>query len=163
TVTGKRYMPPWHAAHGYGEFADERRLTDAQIGIIDQWVKQGMPEGNPSKMPTLPQFVDGWHLGKPDLVIEMPAAFEVPASGPDVCGIFAFQLQLTGDKWVRAIEFRPGARKAAPHALFAYVGAGSAARLDGADGKPGFGGMGTVGTNPAQANSGGLGGWAVGA
>src|SRR5215813_6277301 len=43
TVTKKRYMPPWHAAHDYGEFADERRLTDAQIATIDEWVKQGMP------------------------------------------------------------------------------------------------------------------------
>ncbi len=36
------------------------------------------------------------------------------------------------------------------------------ARIDGADGKPGFGGMGTVGVAPGQGNSGGLGGWAVG-
>src|SRR6188474_746814 len=28
TVTKSRYMPPWHATHGYGDFADERRLTD---------------------------------------------------------------------------------------------------------------------------------------
>src|SRR5947208_1210268 len=46
TVTAKRYMPPWHATHDYGEFSDERRLTDAQIAEIDQWVKQGMPEGD---------------------------------------------------------------------------------------------------------------------
>ena len=164
TVTKSRYMPPWHAAHGYGEFADERRLTDAQIGMIDQWVKQGMAEGNPSKMPKLPQFTDGWHLGKPDLIVEMPAAFDVPASGPDVFRNFAIPLKLTEDKWVRAIEFRPSARKAAHHALFAYVAAGSTSRLEGADGRPGFGGMGNVGANPAQANaSGGLGGWAVGA
>ena len=37
TVTGSRYMPPWHAAHGYGDFADERRLTDAQIATIGEW------------------------------------------------------------------------------------------------------------------------------
>jgi Tol biopolymer transport system component len=35
-------------------------------------------------------------------------------------------------------------------------------RIDGVDGKPGFGGMGTVGIAPGQGNSGGLGGWAVG-
>src|SRR5438128_12650074 len=40
-VTESRYMPPWHAAHGFGEFADERRLTDAQIAAIAEWVKQG--------------------------------------------------------------------------------------------------------------------------
>ena len=62
-VTKSRYMPPWHAAHGYGEFADERRLTDAQIASIAAWVKDGMPEGDPSKMPKLPQFPEGWRLG----------------------------------------------------------------------------------------------------
>ena len=50
-VTKSRYMPPWHAAHGFGEFMDERRLTDEQIGLIGQWVKDGMPQGDPSKLP----------------------------------------------------------------------------------------------------------------
>src|SRR5262245_49448316 len=68
TVTKSRYMPPWHAAHDFGEFADERRLSDAQITAIEQWVKQGMPEGDRSKMPKTPQFAEGWHLGKPDLI-----------------------------------------------------------------------------------------------
>ena len=45
-VTAARYMPPWHARHGYGEFADERRLTDEEIDTIAQWVKGGMPEGD---------------------------------------------------------------------------------------------------------------------
>src|SRR5215813_10862520 len=42
-VTASRYMPPWHAEPGFGDFADERRLTDAEIGAIADWVKQGMP------------------------------------------------------------------------------------------------------------------------
>src|SRR5439155_22148661 len=50
-VTAARYMPPWHAAHGYGEFADERRLTDAEIAAIGEWVKQGMPEGDRARTP----------------------------------------------------------------------------------------------------------------
>src|SRR5690242_6805915 len=111
TVTKARYMPPWHAAHGYGEFADERRLTDAQISAIDEWVKQGMPEGDPARMPKLPQFTEGWHLGKPDLTLEMPAAYELPASGADVFRNFTIPMKLTEDKWVRAVEFRPSARK----------------------------------------------------
>jgi mono/diheme cytochrome c family protein len=82
SVTKSRYMPPWHAAHGYGEFADERRLTDDQIATIGEWVTRGMPQGDPAKLPKLPQFTDGWQLGTPDLVLEMPDAFEVPASGP---------------------------------------------------------------------------------
>src|SRR5579872_1868181 len=162
TVTKARYMPPWHATHGYGEFADERRLTDQQIATIADWVQQGMPQGDPAKMPTLPEFTDGWHLGKPDLIVEMPVAFDLPASGPDVFRNFVIPLGLKEDKWVRAVEFRPSARKAAHHALFAYAPAGSMSRIDGVDGKPGFGGMGTVGVIPGQGASGGLGGWAVG-
>jgi hypothetical protein len=40
-----------------------------------------MPRGDLSKMPQLQQFTDGWQLGKPDLVLEMPVGYEVPASG----------------------------------------------------------------------------------
>src|SRR5262245_54510538 len=50
-VTEARYMPPWHAEPGYGEFVGERRLTDAQIATIGAWVKQGMPRGDEAKMP----------------------------------------------------------------------------------------------------------------
>lgn len=162
TVTKARYMPPWHATHGYGDFGDERRLTDQQIATIADWVQQGMPQGDPARMPTLPEFTEGWHLGQPDLILEMPVGYPLPASGPDVFRNFVIPTGLKEDKWVRAVEFRPSTRKAAHHALFAYVGGGSVARLDGVDGKPGFGGMGTVGVTPGQTNSGGLGGWAVG-
>src|SRR4051795_10227254 len=83
-VTASRYMPPWHAAHGFGDFADERRLSDADISTIGQWVAAGMPEGNRARLPALRTFPEGWHLGTPDLVLEMPAGFDVPAAGPDV-------------------------------------------------------------------------------
>ena len=128
-VTESRYMPPWHAAPGYGEFVGERRLTDAQIATIGAWVKQGMPRGDEAKMPKLPAFpADGWRLGQPDLILEMPAAFDVPASGPDVFRNFVIPTRLTEDKWVRGIEFRPSARKVVHHAIFAQVPGGSLAR-----------------------------------
>src|SRR6266496_2451343 len=56
TVTKSRYMPPWHAAHGYGEFKEERRLSDDQIAAISQWVAEAMPQGDPAKLPSLPVF-----------------------------------------------------------------------------------------------------------
>jgi hypothetical protein len=164
TVTQSRYMPPWHAAHGYGEFADERRLTDEQIAAIGEWVKLGMPQGNPAKMPKLPQFPDGWHLGKPDLILEMPAAFEVPANGPDIYRNFVLPIGIAEDKWVRAVEFHPGTRKVVHHAIFSFVRGGAMVNVDGADGKPGFPGITSVGLGAGRnANpSGPLGAWAVG-
>jgi len=163
TVTKSRYMPPWHAAHDYGQFADERRLTDAQIGAIAQWVSDGMPQGDVSKMPKLPQFPEGWHLGKPDLILEMRAGFNLAASGPYVYRNFVIPTHLTADKWVRAIEFRPSARKVVHHVLFAYDASGSVQKMDGVDGKPGFTGMSAIGITGGAAASGSLGGWAVGA
>ena len=163
TVTKSRYMPPWHATHGYGEFKDERHLTDAQIAAIGSWVNQGMPQGDPAKMPALPQFTEGWQLGKPDLILEMPRGYDVPAGGRDIYRNFVLPFDLKEDKWVRAVEYRPGARQAVHHVLFGYIGAGTAARQDGADGQPGFfGGMAPVGLQQQFGRSGGIGGWALG-
>jgi WD40 repeat protein len=163
-VTGSKFMPPWHAARGHGEFVGERGLTDAQIASIAAWVSSGMPRGDNSKMPKLPAFPpDGWRLGKPDLVLEMPSGFDLPATGPDVFRNFVIPTSLTEDKWVRGIEFRPSARTVVHHALFAQVAGGSLASRDGADGRPGFGGMGAVGVVNDTGASRSLGGWAVGA
>ena len=161
-VTRSRYMPPWHAVHGYGEFADERRLSDEQIAAIGEWVNKGMPRGDLKQLPTLPQFTDGWQLGKPDLILEMPAGFTVPAGGPDIYRNFALPTGLTEDKWVRAVEFRPSARKVVHHALFSYVRGGAVDKLAGRGGQPGFGGGMPVALVPGFAPAGELGGWAVG-
>jgi len=162
TVTKSRYMPPWHAEPGFGDFADERRLTDAQIASIAEWVKQGMPRGNTARMPKLPVFTEGWQLGKPDLVLEMPEAFDVPADGPDIYRNFAIPAGITEDKWVRAVEFRPGTRKVVHHALFQFARGGAVAELIPSDGKPGFGGAMPLRMVSNFAPAGDLGGWAVG-
>lgn len=159
-VTQKRYMPPWHAAPGYGDFAGEHRLTDEQIATIKQWVAAGMPEGDPKKLPAAPKFPDGWQLGKPDLVLTMTEPFEVPASGPDIYRNFTIPMDIPENKWVRAVEFRPGARKVVHHALFFMDTTGASRQHDGEGGKPGYNG-GLDGTRYAK--SGALGGWAVGA
>ena len=161
-VTGSRYMPPWHAAHGFGDFADERRLTDDQIDVFVRWLKAGMPRGDLSKLPALPQFADGWQLGKPDLILEMPAAFNVPAEGPDIYRNFVLPTGLSDDKWIRAVEFRPSARKVVHHALFSYIRGGAVNAVANADGQPGFRGGMPVALIPGFAPAGELGGWAVG-
>ena len=50
-----------------GEFAGARRLTDAQIALLQQWAEQGAPEGDPASKPPLPELPKGWQLGQPDL------------------------------------------------------------------------------------------------
>jgi hypothetical protein len=159
-VTQTRYMPPWHATPGYGDFIDVHRLTDEQIATIKQWVDQGMPEGDPANLPAMPKFPEGWQLGKPDMMIAMREAFDVPASGPDIYRNFTIPLNIPEDKWVRAIEFRPSARKVVHHSLFFLDASGESRKHDGEDGKAGYNG-GLEGTRFAKAGR--LGGWAVGA
>jgi Tfp pilus assembly protein PilF len=140
-VTASRYMPPWKAQAGYGEFQDERRLTDEQIRMIAKWVQAGAPEG--TDVPSALQFTDGWQLGKPDLVLEASHPFTVPASGPDVFWNFIFKPDLKSMRYVRALEIRPngsaGARNV-HHANLIIDRMGSLIRAK-ADLANGFGGM----------------------
>src|SRR4051812_12008931 len=106
-VTQSRFMPPWLPEKGYGEFADERRLSDEQIDLIATWVKQGCAEGK-SEGAASPQWVDGWQLGKPDVVARMPASYGLAAEGKDVYRNFVVPLEVNEPRWVRAVEFRVG-------------------------------------------------------
>ena len=165
-VTRIRYMPPWKPEPGWSAYRDERRLTAEQIGLIQNWLASGAAEGDPKKAPAVPSFVDGWQLGTPDLVLEMPDAFNVPADGPDIYRNFVLRTNLTEEKWVKAIELRPSARSVVHHVLFFGDASGAARAQDGKDGQPGFPGLGSVfalqANDPLAALTGGLGGWVPG-
>ena len=45
------------------------------------WADGGAPEGNPKDAPAPVQWVEGWNIGKPDMVFEMPKPFDVPPPG----------------------------------------------------------------------------------
>ncbi len=155
-ATAARVMPPWKAEPASYPYRDERRLTDAQIALIQTWVAQGMPEGAAADKPEPPKFPGGWRLGEPDLVVELPAAYHVPADGPDIYRNIAVPLGLTEEKWVTAIDMHPTARPAVHHVLYFADPKGLAHEKSQAGAEPGFGGMRSGASVP-------LGGWAVGA
>jgi hypothetical protein len=156
-VTSSHQMPPWKAEPASYSYRDERRLTDAQIQLIQAWVKQGMPEGKPEDRPAPPKFSSGWMLGEPDLVVEMPAGFHVPADGPDIYRNIVVQLGLTEDKWVTAIDMRPSARSVVHHVLYFGDPTGKIHQRPQEGAEPGFSGMRAGGSTTL------LGGFAVGA
>ena len=125
-VTEDRYMPPWHPVAGHGVFKDSRRLSDEQLALIDRWVETGMAEGDPQKAPPLPTFPGGWRMGKPDMVVTMPKAYEVRADGPDIYRNFVVPLKLSEDKWVTGVEIRPTARPVVHHCLYFLDDSGQA-------------------------------------
>src|SRR4029077_8236224 len=80
-ATARRIMPPWLPERGAGTFANARGLRDDQIAIIQRWAEEGAVEGDAADKPPLPKWPDGWQLGRPDLVIQMPDAYQLQATG----------------------------------------------------------------------------------
>lgn len=156
-VTSSRQMPPWKAEPASYPYRDERRLTDSQIAMIRHWVKQGMPEGKTEDRTEPPKFSSGWMLGEPDLVVEMPAGYHVPADGPDIYRNIVIPLGLKEDKWVTAIDMRPSARSVVHHVLYFGDPEGKIHERPQEGAEPGFSGMRAGGATVP------LGGWAVGA
>jgi hypothetical protein len=156
-VTRIHNMPPWKAEKTSYSFKDERRLTESEIALIGEWVKAGMPQGEAGDAPTPPKFGSGWQLGEPDLIVEVPAGYHVPADGADIYRNIALPLGLTEDKWITAIDMKPTARSVVHHVLYFADPAGKAHLRPSEGPEPGFSGM-TAGNAPVQ-----LGGWALGA
>lgn len=156
-VTKSRYMPPWKPEQTSFPFRGERRLSDDEIALIDAWVKGGMEEGKAAEAPAPPRFSSGWTLGEPDLVVEVPVPYHIPADGPDIYRNIALPLGLTENKWLTAIDMKPTARSVVHHVLYFADPDGKAHERKGDGTEPGFSGM-RAGNAPIQ-----LGGWAVGA
>jgi hypothetical protein len=154
-VMEEGYMPPWHPEAGYGRFRNELRLDDAQVETFRAWIEAGRPEGPAAAMPALPDFPEGWQLGEPDVVLKTSAAYPVPAGGRDIYRNFSLPLDLPEDKWLTAIEVRPGDREVLHHVLVFLDEDRQGRSLEGRDGRPGFRGRGAGRATMVA-------GWAVG-
>lgn len=115
-----RKMPPWFADPAYGHFQNDARLKTQDIDTIKAWVAAGSPEGDPKDLPAQPKFVTGWHLGKPDIIVDIGQDFTVPA-GRDLYKNFDVQTNFTEGKWIRAAQVLPGNRKAVHHVHFSIL------------------------------------------
>jgi hypothetical protein len=113
-------MPPWFADPHYGKFRNDRSMAQKDVDTLVSWADLGAPEGNPKDLPKPIEFVDGWNIGKPDLVFEMPEAFNIPASGTIDYQYIILPNKFTEDRWVQMSEVRPGNR-AVLHHVIAFV------------------------------------------
>ena len=157
--TQARLMPPWKPALGYGNFKNERRLTDTEIEMIAHWVESGAPAGDLDAVPPAPEFHDDWALGEPDWIAEMPVEYEIEPEGEDEYRQFIIPTNFETDMYVQAVDVQPGNRKTVHHVI-AYLDVnGEARKLDAEDPKPGYV---TEGTGPGFDSAGTVGGWAPG-
>jgi len=112
-----RQMPPWHADPHYGQFANDRRLSEQEIDTIVAWVDQGAKEGASKDLPAAPAFPDGWKIGKPDVVLSMQEDYTLEANGSDEYINFVMPTSFKDDVWIRAAEIHPGNRKVVHHVI----------------------------------------------
>src|SRR3989449_7771718 len=82
-----REMPPWYIDKNVGirHFKNDVSLSDEEIATIVKWVDSGAPQGNPADMPPPRRFedTDKWHIGQPDLIVQLPEDRVVPAKAAD--------------------------------------------------------------------------------
>jgi peroxiredoxin len=171
--TQARKMPPWKPVAGPA-FHHERRLSEQELATLAAWADGGTPEGDPKDAPPPRSFVEGWYLGKPDLVLTVPEDMTVGAGGKDLFRVFVLPTGLTEDQYVVALEVRPGNKRVVHHTLNFFDTTGQGRKLQEKekarakkageqDGGPGYSVSMGVGFLPNRAGGfGNLGGWAPG-
>lgn len=158
--TSAREMPPWKPGTDCGNFADTqtRTLTPGEIDLISRWVDNGAPEGNGADAPQLIDFSGGWALGQPELVLNSPQPY-TPPSDHDEYRCFTMPTDLTSDRYVSAMDVKPGDRAEVHHVIVFLDYTGESLKLDEESPGPGY----TCFGGPGFDLPGTLGGWAPGA
>lgn len=110
-------MPPWFAEPAHGRFSNDLSLTRSEMETIVAWVDGGAKEGDVRHRPEPRQFVDGWNIRKPDVVLDMGSDFAVPASGTIDYQYVVIPTGFTEDKWIEQVEVRPTLRAAVHHVV----------------------------------------------
>lgn len=112
-----RKMPPWFADPHYGKFANDRSLPQKDIDTLVTWADAGAPRGELKDMPPPANFVEGWAIPRPDLVIELPRAFEIPTTGTIEYQKIIVPTGFKEDRWVQFAEARPDDRARVHHMI----------------------------------------------
>jgi hypothetical protein len=110
-------MPPWHADPAHGKWQNDRRLSAEEKDVISRWVAAGAPQGDAKDLPPRPTYAQGWSIGQPDVVVSMEKPYELPATGEVPYQYFEVATNFTEDKWIQALEIRPGDRAVVHHVL----------------------------------------------
>lgn len=114
-------MPPWHANPEFGHFANDARMSDEDKNLFRQWVENGMPEGDASKLPPPRQFAVGWQIPQPEKIYKMPKEFTVPPKGTVPYVYVVIDSGTKEDTWVAAAEVRPSNYAVVHHAIAFFI------------------------------------------
>ncbi|MEZ5938866.1 MAG: hypothetical protein R3C52_11725, partial [Hyphomonadaceae bacterium] len=114
-------MPPYNADPNVGMFKDYANLSPEETKTLIRWIDAGAPRGEGDDPLTQDvQEVPDWPLGKPDLMVNIPA-YDVPASGVVDYQMPAVANPLKEGKWLKATAFKAGSRQGVHHILVGWI------------------------------------------
>ncbi len=111
-------MPPWNIDKRFGKFQDQHSLEPHELRALISWIDQGSPRGEgPDPLENLKEYsqVKEWPLGKPDIVLSMPAPQKIPAEGRLSYRYIQIGGPTTEDTWVKAINIKSDNRNVVHH------------------------------------------------
>jgi hypothetical protein len=107
-AVGEQRMPPWFADPKFGHFGNDPRLGEEEKRTLSRWVRDSrLTYGNSKDLPAATEFADGWTIGKPDAVFELPEEQTIPATRPQKIRRFLTPAGFKEDVWIQAVEVRP--------------------------------------------------------
>ncbi|MCC7474481.1 MAG: redoxin family protein [Pirellulales bacterium] len=141
-VVEQRRMPPWYASPGIGHFLNDRTMPAADRKRLLNWLEAGAPEDDsalppsasdppPSTVATQPASFGNswagrkWALGEPDLVLEAPFTYDVPADGYVDYKYTLLPSVFLNDTYLQAVEVQPSNPRVVHHANLGYMPIGT--------------------------------------
>ncbi len=117
-----RRMPPWRAAEGCAEYADDISLEQEEIDALVDWYDGGMPSGDASLARSgEPAELGG--LDRVDLTLELPMPY-APEGQDDDYRCFPVRWPLDYDSYVTGYVVKPD-REDLVHHVIAYTASSS--------------------------------------
>lgn len=116
-------MPPYDVDRHVNLFQNDENLSEADTKTLIHWIEAGAPRGegaDPLAAKGPDQHREEWPLGKPDLIVEIPA-YKIPAQGYVDYQIPIVASPLKEGKWLKATTFKAGQRQGVHHILAGWV------------------------------------------
>ena len=149
-VVERGTMPPWFAAPDAKStsseseqelvWANDRSLSPDDEAALLEWLAGERPLGDEADAPVTRRFASDWSIGKPDAIFSFDKPVAIKATGTMPYQNILVETKLPEDKWVRAVEIRPGNREVVHHVLVFVHGAddASVAADDQQEGRDGY-------------------------
>lgn len=147
TVVQSGYMPPWPASSHGVALLNSKQLDQPTLDALVKWSQAGGPLDVPASTPIRPQGGPAVPAPRKDVVLKMPQAYAGSLAVPNDYRCFVLDPHVTQPTFMSGYQVTPDQQAEIHHVQIFHIDASqvaAAAKISGADGKPGWSCYGTV-------------------